>query len=278
MKNSFRELHRDFLLLPNAWDAGSARYFESLGAKAIATTSAGVAWSRGYPDGGALPPELQLATAREIARVIRVPLSVDLEGGYSDDPAAVAQLVARLLEIGVVGINLEDGAASPELLCAKIEAVKKAAAQRGIDLFVNARTDVYLRDLAPTETAVAEVLRRAELYRAAGCDGIFVPGLSGEAAIEAIAAAVAPLPLNLLLGPGLAPVEVLRRQGVKRLSAGSAIAGAALGHAGQLASDFLAGSSEQMFATAAAYGATNQLFANLQPRSIASSAVSTTSV
>src|SRR4029453_1497156 len=96
----FRKLHEgpDILLLPNAWDAGSARLIESLGAKAIATTSAGLAWSRGYPAGDALPIELLAAAAREIARVIRVPLSIDIEGGYSDDPAVVAQIVGGIID------------------------------------------------------------------------------------------------------------------------------------------------------------------------------------
>ena len=260
-KSTFRELHHDLLLLPNAWDAGSARLFESLGAKAIATTSAGVAWARGYPDAGAFPPEPLLATVREIARVIKVPLSVDIEGGYSDDAAEVARLVARVLEAGAVGINLEDGSGSPEILCAKIEAAKHAAKSAGTDLFINVRTDVYLRELATGDAAVEEVVRRATLYRAAGGDGIFVPGLADGTAMERIATAIHPAPLNIMLVPGLPSLEELRKHGVRRLSAGSAIAQAVLGLAGRLATDFLAGSPEKIFAAAADYGATNQLFA-----------------
>src|ERR1700677_3731432 len=107
----FRNLHQGpgILLLPNAWDAVSARLIESLGAKAIATTSAGLAWSRGYPDGNALPIDQLIAATRDIARVIRGPLTVDIEAGYSADPRAVAELVVRILDIGVVGINIEDG-------------------------------------------------------------------------------------------------------------------------------------------------------------------------
>jgi 2-methylisocitrate lyase-like PEP mutase family enzyme len=172
----FRSLHQgsDPLLLPNAWDAGSARMIESLGAPAIATTSAGVAWSRGYPDGEALPSEPLLATVREIARIIRVPLSIDIEGGYSNDPAAVAKLVAGIIDAGAVGINIEDGIGSPELLCAKIESAKQVASRAGVDLFINARTDVYLRSFSSGNAAVEEVVRRAERYRAAGCDCLFV--------------------------------------------------------------------------------------------------------
>jgi 2-methylisocitrate lyase-like PEP mutase family enzyme len=113
----FRSLHQGpaLLLLPNAWDAGTARLIESLGAKAIATTSAGLAWSRGYPDGNALPDDQLIAATRDIARVIRVPLTVDIEAGYSDDPRAVARLAARVLATGAVGINIEDGAGSPPI-------------------------------------------------------------------------------------------------------------------------------------------------------------------
>jgi 2-methylisocitrate lyase-like PEP mutase family enzyme len=142
---TFKDLYQsaDLLVLPNAWDAGSARLIESRGAKAIATTSAGVAWSHGYPDGDALPAEILLASIREITRTILVPLSVDIEGGYSDDSAAVAELVTEVIDAGAVGINIEDGAASPEQLCIKLEAARKAASSAGVDLFINVRTDVF---------------------------------------------------------------------------------------------------------------------------------------
>lgn len=258
----FRGLHRgtELLLLPNAWDAGSARLFESVGAKAIATTSAGVAWSRGYPDGDALPQEQTVAVARDLARVIRVPLTVDIEAGYSDDPAKVAQVVTGIVEAGAVGINIEDGAGSPDLLCAKIAAAKQAAARAQVDLFINVRTDVYLRGLASGEAAVEEVVRRARRYREAGGDGLFVPVLADGAAIKAIAAAVEPMPVNIMLVPGLPTFDVLRGLGVRRLSAGAAIAQSAFGLAQRLARDFLAGSCGEMFATAIDYGATNRLF------------------
>jgi 2-methylisocitrate lyase-like PEP mutase family enzyme len=259
---TFRNLHKgpDLLILPNAWDAGSARLIESLGAKAIATTSAGVAWSRGYPDGGALPIEQALAVTREVARVIRVPLTIDIEGGYSDDPVAVGRNVAGVIDAGAVGINIEDGAGTPESLCARIEAARRAATRADVGLFINVRTDVYLRALAAGEAAVEEVVRRARLYHAAGGDGLFVPGLSQSPAIEAIAAGIAPLPLNIMLVPGLPPIDVLRSKGVRRLSAGAAIAQATLGCAARLTTRFLAGGMDEMFAAAVEYGATNQLF------------------
>jgi len=262
--NTFRALHNgnELLLLPNAWDPGSASLIESLGAKAIATTSAGLAWSRGYPDGDALPIEQLITTARDISRVIRVPLSIDVEGGYSDDPAVVARVIGGIVDAGAVGINIEDGAGSPDVLCAKIEAARRSATRAGVDLFINVRTDVYLRAMASGDEAVREVIRRAGRYRSAGCDGIFVPGLIEGRAIEAIAAAIDPLPLNIMLMPGLPSPTVLREQGVRRLSAGSAIAQAAMGFTSRLASDFLAGSSDDMSAITVDYSSMNQLFQN----------------
>jgi 2-methylisocitrate lyase-like PEP mutase family enzyme len=260
--NTFRALHygNELLLLANAWDPGSARLIESLGARAIATTSAGLAWSRGYPDGDALPIEQLLTTARDIARVIRVPLSIDIEGGYSVDPAVVARVVSGIIDAGAVGINIEDGAGSPDLLCAKIEAARHSATRAGVDLFINVRTDVYLRGMANGDAAVREVIRRAESYRSAGCDGIFVPGLVEGAAIEAIAAAIDPLPLNIMLMAGLPSLAALRSQGVRRLSAGSAIAQAAMGLASRLVADFLTGSSDEVFRITVDYSSMNQLF------------------
>lgn len=260
---TFRDLHQsaDLFVLPNAWDAGSARLIESRGAKAIATTSAGVAWSHGYPDGDALPAEILLASIREIIRAIRVPLSVDIEGGYSDDSAAVAALVTEVIDAGVVGINIEDGAASPEQLCVKLEAARKAASSAGVDLFINVRTDVFLRALFTGDSAVEEVIRRSRLFRDAGCDGIFVPALMQASQIETISKTIR-LPLNIMLMPGLPSFEELYRQGVRRLSAGSAIAQAALALTAHCAEDLLAGSSKDIFARTIDYPAINALFSS----------------
>jgi 2-methylisocitrate lyase-like PEP mutase family enzyme len=257
----FRKLHAGpgVLVLPNAWDAGSARVIESAGAKAIATTSAGVAWSRGYPDGDALPVELLLAAAREIVRAVRVPVSMDIEGGYSPDPAAVADVVARVVDAGVAGINIEDGAGTPELLAPKIEAARARAQRAGVDLFINARCDVYLRGIAEDDP-VGEVVRRATLYRRAGCDGLFVPGLADASEIAAVASAV-DLPLNVMLLPDLPPLDVLAARGVRRLSAGSAIAEAALGRTRDLAARLLAGDASAMFEQTTDYGTMNELLA-----------------
>lgn len=236
---TFHALHSQLLVLPNAWDAGSARLIESLGTKAIATTSAGLAWSRGYPDGNLLPTAALVSAVADIARVIEVPLTADIEAGYSDDPAKVESLVAQIVDAGAVGINIEDGTSDPALHCAKIEAARRAASRAGVDLYINARTDVFLRKLVPAERGADEVLARAARYRAAGASGIFVPGLIDSAIIKTIVGGVAPLPMNVMASPGLPTVQELKALGVRRLSAGANIARAVLVRTRQLAEGFL---------------------------------------
>jgi len=188
--------------------------------------------------GNLLPIRVLAATVAEIARVVRVPLSVDFESEYSSDPAIVGENVAQLIDAGAVGINLEDGSSSPDLLCAKIAQVKRTAARLGTVLFVNARTDTYLRALVPAEHRLGETLARAVRYRAAGADGIFVPGVGDAPTITALVPAVK-LPLNVLARAGLPATPVLAALGVRRLSAGSGIASAAYGLTAAVAADFL---------------------------------------
>lgn len=241
---TFRELHRSeqLLVLPNAWDAASARLVEIAGAKAVATSSAAVAWAHGYADGEKIDTATLLAAVREIVRVVRVPVSVDLEAGYGVEPGRLTELIGAVLDAGAVGINLEDGVEPPELLARKVAVVREAAAQRRAELFVNARTDVYLRNLAAGEAAVAESLRRARLYRDAGADGLFVPGVVEPSAIAAIAGA-AGLPLNVLARPTLPPPDELSRLGVRRLSVGCALAQAALARVRRATRELLDGKS-----------------------------------
>lgn len=260
----FRALHERAgqpLVLPNAWDAGSARVIEACGAEAIATTSSGVAWACGWPDGNAMAPRELAAAVERIARVITVPLTVDAEAGYSDDPVAAGDAVRAVLDAGAVGVNLEDGGGTPELLCAKIEAAKRAARHAGVDLFVNARTDVFLRGLVGVGERVAETIRRARAYREAGADGIFVPRASEPEDIRALVDGVV-LPLNVMIVPGLANVSTLAELGVRRVSAGSALAQAALGRTRRLASAMLReGSYAEMPEDAVPYPEMNALVA-----------------
>ena len=254
----FRRLHEgpEVLILANCWDAGTARLTASLGARAVATSSAAVAWSHGFRDGDALPVERLIATVQAIARVVDVPVTVDVEGGYSEDPEAVADTVAAVVEAGAVGINLEDGRAPAELLAAKIARIK----QRGIEVFVNARVDVFLAGLAPPDARVAESIARAARYRDAGADGIFVPYASATDDVRRLAGAIA-LPLNVLACPGLPSAGELAGLGVRRLSAGSAIAQSAWRTTIELTRAFLTeGRAEQVVERATSYAELNRLF------------------
>ena len=219
---AFRRLHAEgLLILPNAWDAGTARLMESLGARAVATTSAGVAWAHGWADGDVLPVARLVETARAVSGAVDLPVSVDIEGGYSDDAEAAADVARAVWDAGAVGINIEDGAGAPGLLADKIAAIRAAC---GPELFLNARCDVWLRGLGGLD----EGLSRAALYRAAGADCFFAPGLRDGEAISALADGIG-MPLNLMAVPGLADAEGLKALGVRRLSAGSSLSEAAFG-------------------------------------------------
>ena len=256
----FHALHGEgLLILPNVWDAGSARIVEHAGAKAIATSSAAVAWAHGYPDGEAIPPEVLVSTVREIARVASVPVTADAEAGYSRDPETAGDFVARIIDAGAVGINIEDGQDSPDLLCAKIEQVRGAGVRSGVDLWINARVDVYLFNLAEGQAAFDETVRRARLYGGAGADSIFVPGAVDETTIGNLAREVG-RPLNVLAWPGLPDAARLKELGVRRLSAGAGLAKASLGHTHALAEAFLRdGNSSPFFEGAFAPVKVNEL-------------------
>lgn len=255
---AFRDLHTSgLLILPNAWDAASAALMAAAGAKAVATTSAGVAWALGWPD-GATPPEGELLGAVErMARASPVPVSADVEGGFSDDPKEAAAFVKRVAETGAQGINLEDGADAPELLADKIAAIRAAV---GPDLFINARCDLWLRGIGAADGRLEEAQRRAGLYLAAGADGLFMPGVTESETIRALAGLGAPL--NILARKGLPDAAGLQALGVRRLSAGSNLAAAAYATADRLARAFLAdGLCEPQIEAAMDYGALNSLMA-----------------
>lgn len=218
---NFRALHHQdaVLMLANAWDAASARLLVSAGAQAVATSSASMSWSLGYPDGGVLPLDHLLPAIHRLSRLLTVPLTVDIEDGFSAVPTDVADLAAEVAAAGAAGINLEDGAGSPELLGEKIAAIRARSGCAA--LFVNARTDVFLRSLAHGADATDMVIQRGGFYKQAGADGLFVPALASLPDVSRVARAVA-LPLNLMTVPGLAPLQDLAQAGVRRLSAGPA--------------------------------------------------------
>jgi 2-methylisocitrate lyase-like PEP mutase family enzyme len=260
--SEFRLLHRNSvpLLLANAWDAASARLFEASGAHAVATTSAGVAWSLGFRDGRSLPVDEAISLAGRIAAVIKVPLSVDIENGYSDDPVTVAATVKRLIGVGVAGINIEDGRDEPRLLADKIAAIAEMLERENADVFVNARCDVFLAGLGQPESRIDETVRRGQMYASAGADGLFVPGLVADGDITAVASRVL-VPLNVMAWPGLAGATKLGRLGVRRLSAGSAIPQIAWNAAEAAAKSFLnGGESDLLFEDTKQFPEMQQLF------------------
>ena len=171
--------------------------------------------------------ERVLESARDLVNALSVPVSVDLERGYDRDPGRVAELVTELARIGVAGVNLEDGSGDPEALAAQLAACRARLAQSGLDLFLNARADVFLHSAIPAPERVAEVVRRGLCYRAAGADGLFVPALFELVPIAQIASAV-PLPLNVWPAPARPSLAELSRVGVRRISVGPRVALAAL--------------------------------------------------
>jgi 2-methylisocitrate lyase-like PEP mutase family enzyme len=256
---AFAALHAgpEVLVLPNAWDAASAAIMAAAGAKAVATSSAAVAWTHGYPDGDALPREKLLATIGACAKGAgEVPLTADIEGGYTDDLTELAETIKAVAGAGAVGINFEYGARDPDLHARKIAAVRKAADAAGVPLFINARTDVYLKRLMEGEAAEAEVVRRAALYRDAGASGVFVPGPSDAALIGRLAKAIA-LPLNMMLVPGLPDAAALKALGVRRISSGTAPFSAAYSTLAKAVAAYLASGDVQTFAAAGAGGLPN---------------------
>ncbi|MGK5740863.1 isocitrate lyase/PEP mutase family protein [Micromonospora sp. URMC 103] len=239
---AFRALHRAGrpLLLPNAWDHASAAAFAARGFPAVGTTSLGVAAAAGLPDGAGATRAETLRLARRLCR-LPVLLTVDVEGGFSDEPAAVAALAVELAGLGVVGINLEDGRSDGSLAPAAATAAAVAAVKAVTpDLFVNARTDAWWLGVPDP---LDQALDRVRAYRAAGADGVFAPGVPDAATIGVLAAAV-DAPLNVLHRPGGPDVAELARLGVARISTGSLPFRAALGAALATVDALRAGSAD----------------------------------
>jgi 2-methylisocitrate lyase-like PEP mutase family enzyme len=223
----FAELHVKGapVLLYNAWDAGSAKAILAAGAEAVATSSWSVAEAQGYRDGEAIPLEAAQQIVARIAATIDAPLTVDFEGGYSDDDGELAGNISLLLDTGAIGINFEDrivkgaGLYDADRQARRIAAIRRAAQQKGVDLFINARTDLFLgqgRDLAE---ATVEAVERAKAYAAAGASGFFIPGLADAALISRICEGVT-LPVNVMVMDGVPSNDRLAELGVARISYG----------------------------------------------------------
>jgi 2-methylisocitrate lyase-like PEP mutase family enzyme len=243
LARQFLELHRGprILVLPNAWDVASARIFEDAGFSAIGTTSAGAAFSLGYPDGQKIPREEMLAVVRRIAEAVDVPVTADVEAGFGSTPEEVADTAREVIAAGAVGMNLEDGVeGKPDLLADVnrqkeiIRAVLGAAASAGVPFALNARTDIFLYGIGPAETRLVRTIERLNSYSAAGAQSLFAPGVKDKETIAQLVRGVAG-PLNILATVGTPPIAELQQLGVARVSVGSGPMRATLGFLGRMA-------------------------------------------
>ena len=233
---AFRRLHdrKDVLVLPNAWDVPSARVFEDEGFPAVATSSAGMLVSLGYPDGEGIPHGEFVGAVGRIARVLSVPLSADVVGGFGDSPEGVARSVKAVVEAGAVGINIEDFAhGSKELLplrsqLERLRSLIRLREETGVPFVINARTDAIRFAVGDEGAKMREAIRRAEAYRDLGVDCVYPMGLSSADSISAFVKTL-DFPVNVMVRKGLPPVPELKRLGVARVSFGPSASYAALG-------------------------------------------------
>jgi len=232
----FRALHdrRSVLVLPNAWDVPSARVFEDEGFPAVATSSAGMLVSLGYPDGEDIPNEEFVSAVRRIAKVISVPLSVDVVGGFGDTPESVAKSVGSVVSAGAVGINIEDFVHSTKKLLPlerqldRLRSVIRLRKSLGVPFVINARTDAFRYAIGDDDARLEEAIRRAKAFRDLGADCVYPMGLIDPSSISRFVGAL-DFPTNVMVRKGLPPVPELKRMGVARVSFGPSASYAALG-------------------------------------------------
>ena len=244
---TFRKLHDgpQILILANAWDVASARLLEAAGFSAIATTSAGVNWALGYPDGEKIGRQTMLEAVRRIASGVSVPVTADMVAGFGATPEDVAETVRGLIEVGAVGFNMEDSTGDPHNPLVeisshvdKIAAVREAARTVGVPVVINARTDVFLAAVGAADTRLDHAIRRANAYREAGADCLFVPGVQDSVTIAQLARSITG-PVNILARASSPPIPELARLGVARVSVGSGPMLAALGRLRRIATELL---------------------------------------
>lgn len=259
---ALRALHADgLLILPNAWDAVSAVLMARAGAKAVATTSAGVAWALGRRDGHGLTRQEMLEAVARITAAVDVPVTADIEGGYDD----IAATVTGVIDAGAVGVNIEDSKDDgtlfdPDEQADRLRLARAAAASAGLpDLVINARADVYLRGIGAPEGRFDDVLNRAEAYAGAGADCLYVLGLSDLNTIRLLTKA-SPLPLNVLGCPGAPTAAEFEAAGVRRLSIGPHAAQAAYAVAHRAATEILTKGTYTELEEGIDYGTLNSLF------------------
>jgi 2-methylisocitrate lyase-like PEP mutase family enzyme len=232
-RRAFHELHKTgCFVLPNPWDAGTARFLQGLGFKALATTSSGFAWSQGRPDGG-VSRDRALAHLRDIVAATDLPVNADFEGGFAHDAAGVAESVRLAVDTGVAGLSIEDStgdAAKPlydlDTAVERMRAARKAIDQAGGDTLLVGRAECFLVGRPDLD----ETIRRLKAYGEAGADCLYAPGIRAPEQIRAVVAGVAPKPFNLLVGwASELTVPEIATLGVRRISVGGALARAAWG-------------------------------------------------
>jgi 2-methylisocitrate lyase-like PEP mutase family enzyme len=264
---AFRRMHAGptILLLPNAWDVVSARIFEDAGFGAIATTSAGIAFSLGYPDGQKIRPEEMLSRIGRIARAVSVPVTADAEAGYGNRPEDAARTAQEVIAAGAVGMNLEDATNDPahplidfQLAIEKVKAVREVGMKSGVPIVVNARTDVYLLKVGPPEKRYDETIMRLLAFRDSGADCLFVPGVRDPETIARIVRDVQ-CPVNILGGPGSPSVPELEKLGVARVSLGSAPMRATLGLVRKMAAELKASGTYNSLEDAPSHASVNTM-------------------
>jgi len=241
------------LVLPNTWDVASSRIIEDAGFEAVATSSAGIAFSLGYPDGQRISRSEMMAAVARIARAVRIPVTADSEAGYGDRPEDAARTATAVISAGAVGMNLEDSRDDDmhplidlTLAVEKIKAVRQAASAAGVPIVLNARTDVYLAEVGKPESRYDETVRRLAAYRDAGADCVFAPGVRDKSTIERLVQDLK-WPLNILAGPGFPSIPELQKLGVARVSLGSGPMRATLGLLSRLANELkVSGTYEAM--------------------------------
>ncbi len=243
----FRKLHGGprILALPNAWDVASARILEEAGHPAIATSSAAVAFSLGYPDGQRISRDEMLEMVARIARAVHVPVTADMESGYGTTVKDMVETAKAVIAAGAIGMNLEDVTGDDEsshvdlaLQVDKIRAIKETAASAGVPLVINARTDVYLMPIGEAATRFDRTVERLRAYRKAGADCVFAPGVSDRDTIAELVKVIA-APLNILVSAGCPSLAELEKIGVARVSAGSSVMRATLGLVRRIGKDWM---------------------------------------
>jgi 2-methylisocitrate lyase-like PEP mutase family enzyme len=264
---AFRALHFASapLVLVNAWDAASARIIEELGFPAVATTSAGIAFSRGFPDGQKIHRDEMMNAVAQIVDSVSVPVTADAEAGYGDSPESAAETARRVMQAGAVGMNFEDATSQPEqpladmsLQVERVLAIREAANQTGVPLVLNARTDVYLLQVGDPATRYDETVKRLIAYRNAGADCVFAPGIRDARTIGRLVNDL-PCPLNVLAVPGSPSVFELNALGVKRISLGSGPMRAAMGLLRKLANEVKTYGTYALMQDAPSHAEMNQL-------------------